>query len=133
MSKEEDVEKAAQELGGLPLYAEKWCNFIQELAVMVVRTENEDGSLKGLTPYPVVETIHEDSICTKTFMPPRNVRGDICEKAKEIASDVIATVWGRGVFAVEMFLLKDGKSSAPRPGLVNTALTLGTHTSQARF
>ena len=76
---------------------------------MVVRTEDDAGNTKALTPYPAVETVHEDSICTKTFMPPRGVSTEVCEKAQKVASDVISTVWGRGVFAVEMFLLKDGE------------------------
>lgn len=86
---------------------------------MVVRTEDDQGNLKSLAAYPAVETIHEDSICTKTFMPPRNVSDEICEKARETARQVISTISGRGVFAVEMFLLEDGSilvnEVAPRP------------------
>jgi len=77
---------------------------------MVVRTEDDDGNLRGLSTYPAVETIHEDSICTKTFMPPRQVPAAVCEAARKVAARVIATLWGRGIFAVEMFLLKDGTS-----------------------
>jgi len=82
---------------------------------MVVRTEDDDGNLRDLTTYPAVETIHEDSICTKTFMPPRKVPVDICEAAQKVATSVVATLWGRGVFAVEMFLLKDGTCSTCLP------------------
>ncbi|TLS27784.1 hypothetical protein PpBr36_00763 [Pyricularia pennisetigena] len=119
ISSEADLEQAVKELGSLSLYAEKWCKFVQELAVMVVRTEDDEGNLKSLAAYPAVETIHEDSICTKTFMPPRNVSDEICEKARETARQVISTISGRGVFAVEMFLLEDGSilvnEVAPRP------------------
>ncbi|KAL8387741.1 hypothetical protein RB595_009705 [Gaeumannomyces hyphopodioides] len=119
VSSEEDIEAAAKELGGLPLYAEKWCSFAKELAVMVVRTESDAGELKSLLAYPAVETVHEDSICTKTFMPPRDVPKQACEKARETACQVISTLTGRGVFAVEMFLLDDGSilvnEVAPRP------------------
>ncbi len=78
---------------------------------MVVRTEDNEGNLKSTVAYPAVETVHEDSICTKVFMPPRNVPQDICEKARKLACDVIGTLWGRGVFAVEMFLLEDGEKT----------------------
>ncbi|EJT73360.1 phosphoribosylaminoimidazole carboxylase [Gaeumannomyces tritici R3-111a-1] len=118
VSSEGDLEAAVRELKGLPLYAEKWCSFAKELAVMVVKTESA-GELKSLLAYPAVETVHEDSICTKTFMPPRGVPKQACEKARETACQVISTLTGRGVFAVEMFLLDDGSilvnEVAPRP------------------
>lgn len=114
-----DFELAAQEMGNQPLYAEKWVPFEMELAVMVMRLEDDDGNLIKVVPYPVVETIHEDSVCTKVFYPPRSVADDIKLRAQKVASDVVASLWGRGVFAVEMFLLKDGhilvNEVAPRP------------------
>lgn len=76
---------------------------------MVMRLEDDDGNLIKVVPYPVVETIHEDSICTKVYFPPRSVADDVKLRAQKVACDVIASLWGRGVFAVEMFLLKDGQ------------------------
>ncbi|KAF3346186.1 putative WD repeat-containing protein C2A9.03 [Verticillium dahliae VDG2] len=115
----QDFEEAVTVMGKLPLYAEKWVPFELELAVMVVRTEDDDGRLRDVHAYPAVETIHEDSICTKVFYPPRNTPETVSEKAKQVASDVIRTLKGRGVFAVEMFLLADGTITvnevAPRP------------------
>ncbi|KAK4178651.1 hypothetical protein QBC36DRAFT_99513 [Triangularia setosa] len=119
VNSEDDFEEAIKALGALPLYAEKWAPFMKELAVMVIRTEDSDGKLKSCVAYPAVETIHEDSICTKVFMPPREVSEDVCGKARKLATEVISTLWGRGVFAVEMFLLEDGSlminEVAPRP------------------
>ncbi|KAF0332485.1 phosphoribosylaminoimidazole carboxylase [Colletotrichum sp. SAR11_59] len=115
----QDYEAAIQAMGKLSLYAEKWVPFDMELAVMVVRTEDEDGELRKVHTYPAVETIHEESICTKVYYPPRRVPLDVCEKARQVAGDVVKTLKGRGVFAVEMFLLKDGTITvnevAPRP------------------
>lgn len=115
----EDFDAAMKALGGLPLYAEKWVPFVMELAVMVVRTEDDDGNLIGVHSYPVVETVHEDDVCKTTFMPPRKVDAATCAKAKGVAEEVIKSLWGRGVFAVEMFLLEDGtimvNEVAPRP------------------
>jgi phosphoribosylaminoimidazole carboxylase len=108
VSSEADFEAAIKALGGLSLYAEKWAPFVKELAVMVIRTEDDSGKLKNCVAYPAVETIHEDSICTKVFMPPREVSETICETARKLATEVISTLWGRGVFAVEMFVLEDG-------------------------
>jgi phosphoribosylaminoimidazole carboxylase len=110
VSSEADIEPALQALAGLDLYAEQWAPFVKELAVMVIRTEDDKGNLKSCVAYPTVETVHEDSICTKVFMPPRGVPEEVCSKARELATDVVSTLWGRGVFAVEMFVLDDGES-----------------------
>ncbi|KAK0631898.1 hypothetical protein B0T14DRAFT_559641 [Immersiella caudata] len=116
---EEDFGPALEALKGATLYAEKWVPFKMELAVMVVRTEDDEGNLKRCVAYPAVETIHEDSICTKVYMPPRGVSQATCEKARELATAVISTLSGRGVYAVEMFVLSDGSlmvnEVAPRP------------------
>ena len=76
---------------------------------MVIRAEDE-GSDRTYA-YPAVETVHQDSICTTVYMPPRGVSADICAKAQDLARKVVGTLWGRGVFAVEMFLTGDGTSS----------------------
>jgi phosphoribosylaminoimidazole carboxylase len=104
-----DLKEAVVEMGKLSLYAEKFQPFRKELAVMVLRTEDDDGKLKDVHAYPAVETIHEDSICTKVYYPARDVSEEVCEKARKLASDVIRTVKGRGVYAVEMFVLQDGR------------------------
>lgn len=109
-----DFEEAIRDMGKLSLYAEKFMPFKHELAVMVLRTEDDEGQLKDVYAYPAVKTVHEDSICTKVFYPPPQVPTDVCEKARKVASDVIRTLKGRGVFAVEMFLLEDGKFSGIR-------------------
>jgi len=121
VTSEEDFGPALEALKNLPLYAEKWAPFVKELAVMVIRTEDDSGNLKNCVAYPAVETVHEDSICTKVYMPPRDVSEDICEKARELACKVIGTLWGRGVFAVEMFLFKDGEYClAQRPSALES-------------
>lgn len=106
---QDDFDEAICEMGKLSLYAEKFQPFKQELAVMVVRTEDDEGRLRDVHAYPAVETIHEESICTKVFYPPRGISTDVCEKARKVASDVIRTLKGRGVFCVEMFLLENGE------------------------
>ncbi|ROW16263.1 hypothetical protein VPNG_01793 [Cytospora leucostoma] len=119
ISSEADFGQAVEEFGKLSCYAEKWVPFELELAVMVIRTEDDQGKTKRVLPYPAVETVHEDNICSKVFMPPRNVPAQIREQAQKVACDVVEKLWGRGVFAVEMFLAKDGRilvnEIAPRP------------------
>ncbi|KAI1180483.1 phosphoribosylaminoimidazole carboxylase [Nemania sp. FL0916] len=114
----DDFKTAAAQMGDQPLYAEKFVPFQMELAVMVMRTEDDNSNLKNVYPYPVVETVHEDSICTKVFYPPRNVSDSITRKAQTVACDVVSRLWGRGVFAVEMFLANGEilvNEVAPRP------------------
>lgn len=124
ISGEADLEQAVREFGRLSCYAERWVPFELELAVMVIRTEDDQGKTKRLVPYPAVETIHEDNICSKVFMPPRNVSAAVCEKAQKIACDVIEKLWGRGVFAVELFLTKDGALLSSLVLSVKTNVTL---------
>ena len=106
----EDFAEAIKDMGKLSLYAEKFQPFVKELAVMVVRTEDDAGNLKDVYAYPAVETVHEESICTKVFYG--KVSKEVGEKARKVACDVIRTVKGRGVFAVEMFLLANGRFHA---------------------
>ncbi len=114
ISSVDDFQKASASMGGLSLYAEKWVPFERELAVMVVRTEDPFGTLRGLYTYPAVETIHEDSICTKVIYPLRRKTAltddEISTEEQRLATQVVRTLKGRGVFAVEMFLLENGES-----------------------
>ena len=113
----EGLEEAAAALGGFggggSLYAEKWAPFTKELAVMVARSRNGE-----VLPFPVVETIHRDSICWVTEAPA-DVSRKITEAAAAAAAAAGAALDGAGVFGVEMFLLPDGSlllnEVAPRP------------------
>lgn len=109
----DDFAGALEALGKRPLYAEKWANFKSELAVIVVKTKD------GVLAYPAVETIHEDSICKLVYAPARNVSRKTLSQAEELAKKAVACFSGKGVFAVEQFLLEDGSllvnEIAPRP------------------
>ena len=112
-----DIEAAVAALGwfgsGDLLYAEKWAPFTKELAVMVARSRNGE-----VLPFPVVETIHRDSICWVTEAPA-DVSSKITEAASAAATVAVAALDGAGIFGVEMFLLPDGSlllnEVAPRP------------------
>jgi phosphoribosylaminoimidazole carboxylase len=104
----EDFEDVVDALGKHGLYAEKMVKFTKEIAVMVIRTEDKDKGASRTYPYPAVETVHQDSICTTVYMPPRGVSQKVCQQAQELACRVVGTLWGRGVFAVEMFVTADG-------------------------
>ncbi len=94
------------------LLAEEFVKFTKELAVMVVRTENE------IKTYPVVETIQKNHIC-HIVIAEAEVSKKVLKKAKEIAINSVQAVDGFGLFGVEFFLTKDGillvNEMAPRP------------------
>ena len=114
-----DIPHALAVLGDRPLYAEQWADFTVELAVMVVKVQ--DGSTADwqvvTLAYPVVETVHEDSICKLVYAPARNVPENVIEKAQRLARQAVAGFWGKGVFGVEMFLLDNGTHVNRSPGL----------------
>ncbi|KAL6819920.1 hypothetical protein V8C40DRAFT_66068 [Trichoderma camerunense] len=119
ISNEADLERAVAEFGNFSCYAEKFVPFQCELSVLVIRTEDDEGRTKRLLPYPAVETVHEDNICSRVYLPPRTTPAAACERAQQVASDVVGKLWGRGIFAVEMFVTQDNQilvnEIAPRP------------------
>lgn len=105
-----DVREALEALKSRTLYAEKWANFKMELAVMVVKTVDDvstDGS--GTLVYPAVETVHEDSICKLVYAPARGVSEAVQRSAQALARKAVGSLWGKGVFGVEMFLMSTGE------------------------
>ncbi|KAK6439775.1 hypothetical protein LTR95_004016 [Oleoguttula sp. CCFEE 5521] len=115
---EEDFGPALEALGGKGkggvLYAERWAQFRMELAVMVVKTKDR------VLAYRTTETIHtSESICKLTYTPARGISAKVAEQAQELAKKAVQSLWGKGVFGVEMFLLQDGSlvinEIAPRP------------------
>ena len=118
----EDFEPAMQALQGRELYAEKWADFAMEIAVMVVKIKNEANPLvweSSTKSFPTVETVHQDSICKLVYAPARGLSGKLNDQAQRLARRAVASFKGKGVFGVEMFLLKDDSilvnEIAPRP------------------
>jgi len=115
LRKVEDIPEAMTQLGGRPLYAEKWVPFVKEVAVMVVRTTSGE-----VASYPVVETVHKNNICHLVFAPLRSRDPTLSHRARTVAENAVKTFTGAGVFGVEMFLLENGMlrpfitSSKPR-------------------
>lgn len=109
----QDIQKSLEFLGDRPLYAEGWCPFIKEVAVMVVR--NTKGEVRS---YDAVETIHRDSILRVALAPLRaegkGMEG-VNERARMLAEKAVGCLEGAGIFGVEMFLMEDGEYSSPYP------------------
>jgi len=111
----EDVSNAFKSLGGADCYAEKWCDYEREVAVMVVR--NRAGEARA---YPVVDFTAKNSIC-HTTMCPTTCSAAVQERIKEVATKAIKGLGdgASGIFGVELFVFKDGSVTlnevAPRP------------------
>ncbi|KAL4580610.1 hypothetical protein LXL04_016810 [Taraxacum kok-saghyz] len=112
---EQELTSAINALGGFGhgLYVEQWAPFVKELAVIVAR-----GRDNSILCYPVVETVHRENIC-HIVKAPANESWKILKLATDVASKAVASLEGAGVFAVELFLTKDGQillnEVAPRP------------------
>lgn len=110
---ESSIPDALEALKGSTLYAEKWAPFVKELSVMIVRSVDN-----RIYSYPVVETIHQNSVCHLCYCPAR-LPNSVRLKAAMLAANAIKAFPGAGIFGVEMFLLENGdlliNEIAPRP------------------
>ncbi|WAQ92025.1 hypothetical protein PtA15_15A419 [Puccinia triticina] len=110
------------DLSELKLYAECYVPFTCEIAVMVVKGIPSPGSSdSNIRVYPPVQTIHQDNICHIVHSPLR-IGGPSTSKTALAVAQRSITALGSGavgVFAVEMFLLRDNtvlvNEIAPRP------------------
>lgn len=111
-----EIPNALAKLRDRPLYLEKWAFFPAELAVIVVKVEDDPECPweKSTIAYPTVETIHENSICKLVYVPARKVSKLVMRNAQILARRAVGSLWGRGVFGVEMFLLGDGELATSR-------------------
>jgi 5-(carboxyamino)imidazole ribonucleotide synthase len=111
----ETAEEAFGKLGGnkgRDILAEAFVDFTNELAVQVARNET------GHVVYPCCETVQENHICV-AVLSPAPVEERFQKRAQELALKAAEAIDGKGIFAFEFFLTKDGEvllnESAPRP------------------
>ena len=100
---------------GAKVYAEEKIDFEQEVAIIALRSQNGE-----MLYYPLVHSNQLSGICKKVWGP--SVKFGISEKREEEAQSYAKKVAEKlgivGVFALEMFVTKDGKllvnEAAPR-------------------
>ncbi len=100
-----ELESAWRKLGGHKdnaLFAEAWCPFVRELAVIITRGRKGESAI-----YPVVETVQRDHIC-HLVRAPAPVAPEIATRAADVANRAVAAVDAVGSFGVELFQLADG-------------------------
>ena len=98
----QDIATAYFKLGEKNLYLEKFVPFEKELAVVAARTRSGE-----IAVYDPVETIHKNHIC-HTVTAPAPVETVVRVKAEKLAHRVLEVFKGAGVFAIEMFVTKEG-------------------------
>lgn len=101
---EHEIDSAWRRLDGdhHALYAEAFCPFSAELAVII--TTGYDGAT---AVYPLVETVQRAHIC-HIVRAPAAVPDNVAKQAVALARRATQAVHAVGSFGVEMFLLKNG-------------------------
>ena len=84
------------------LYAEAFCPFERELAVMVTRGRSGEAVC-----YPVVETAQHDHIC-RVVQAPADLSPALRDLAERTARRAVEAFGGIGTWGVEMFLTREG-------------------------
>ncbi len=98
-----ELEAAWRRLSGDLLFAEEFCDFAAEIAVIVCRSNSGET-----VRYPVVETIQKNHIC-RVVKVPASI-SEVCKReAVRIAVEAVEAVGGVGSFGVEMFLTKENR------------------------
>lgn len=98
-----------------PSMIEEAVDFTMELAVLIARSPGGDTRV-----YPVVEMVFDprSQICNSVCVPAR-ISDDQARRAMELAKAAVDALEATGLFAVELFLTRDGRilinEVAPRP------------------
>lgn len=122
------IDQGVEKLTGRKLYVERFVPFVKELAVLVARDLQDK-----IVVYPVVETIHKNNICHFVYAPA-SIGKIVAKRAEIVGRNVVKHLRGAGVYAIEMFLTKDGKvlvnEIAPRVHNSGHYTIEASHTSQ---
>lgn len=87
-----------------PSILEKYCDFEKEISVIVIADKNGN-----IACYDPVELVFDPTYHLVDYLiSPANIKKDIKDKAKEIALKLVKCLQSSGIFAVEMFLEKNG-------------------------
>ncbi len=111
LKSKEDLFKALT----VPSFVEEYLELAKELSVIVVR--NEEGQT---VVYEVSEMVfHEEGNLLDYLICPARIEKSLEKEAKELALEVVRALQGVGIFAIELFLDRNGKlyvnEIAPRP------------------
>ena len=105
-----DAARDAQSGGPLAdgLLLEERVDFVRELAVLVARSPSDQAAA-----WPVVETVQTDGICTQVLAPAPDLDPHLAAVATEAGLRIAENLGVTGVFAVEMFEVRDPETGSP--------------------
>lgn len=104
---------------GTPLMAEQKINLTRELSAMVARTPS------GATqPWPVVESVQTDGICTEAIAPAPGLSPQVQQQAQDLAVKIATELGVTGALAVELFETTD---AAGQPVILVNELAMRPH------
>lgn len=86
---------------------EEKVDFVRELAVLIARSPSNQAAA-----WPVVETVQTDGICTEVLAPAPDLDPDLAAVATEAGLRIAEELGVTGVFAVEMFEVRDPGTGA---------------------
>ncbi len=109
---------------GSALLAEARVDFVRELAVLVARSPMGQAAL-----WPVVETVQTDGICTEVIAPAPGLHPDLAARASAAALKIAGDLDVTGVFAVEMFEVRDPERPDGSGDFVVNELAMRPHNS----
>ena len=87
---------------------EEKVDFTRELAVLVARSPSDKASA-----WPVVETVQADGICTQVLAPAPGLDPHLAAVATEAGLRIAENLGVTGVFAVEMFEVREPETGSP--------------------
>jgi 5-(carboxyamino)imidazole ribonucleotide synthase len=87
---------------------EEKVDFVRELAVLIARSPSDQAAA-----WPVVETVQTDGICTEVLAPAPGLDAHLAAVATEAGLRIAENLAVTGVFAVEMFEVRDPETRAP--------------------
>jgi 5-(carboxyamino)imidazole ribonucleotide synthase len=101
---------------------EERVDFVRELAVVIARSPSDQAAA-----WPVVETVQTEGICTEVLAPAPGLDPHLASVATEAGLRIASQLGVTGVFAVEMFEVRDPETG--RPGYVVNELAMRPHNS----
>ena len=85
------------------LMAEAFVDFEKEISIIAARGKNGETAV-----YPPSENHHEKNILKHTILPAE-ISGEVEKKAMDLGKETLEKLKGQGVFAIELFVTKDGR------------------------
>lgn len=117
----EELDTLVQELldAGTPLMAEMKVPLVRELSAMVARRPSGQ-----VVPWPVVESVQTDGICTEAVAPAPDLSPELAQQARDLAVTIAGELGVTGALAVELFEYLDGDG---RPTIAVNELAMRPH------